>query len=127
VAAGSAEEDEILAANDAFYAAFNQKDVAAMERAWSSQEVITCIHPGWNLLRGREEVLESWRAILSNPDQARIVVGGAGVRVMGGVGLVLCRELVGGMPLTATNLFVQEGGAWKLLHHHSGPVSPAAA
>jgi ketosteroid isomerase-like protein len=127
VEAGQGDAEQVLAANEAFYAAFNQKDVAAMERAWSHQEHITCIHPGWNLLRGRDEVLESWRAILANPDQARIVVGGAGVTIMGGAGLVLCRELVGGMPLAATNLFVQEGGTWKLLHHHSGPVSPAAA
>ena len=127
MATGRADEDEVLAANAAFYAAFNQKDAGAMERAWSRQEAITCIHPGWNLLRGRAEVLESWRAILTNPDQARIIVGGAAVTLIGRAALLVCRELVGGMPLAATNLFVQEDGEWKLLHHQSGAVSPAAA
>ena len=117
---------DVLAANEAFYAAFNQKDAEQMERVWSSKEDITCIHPGWNLLRGREEVLESWRGILANPSQARIVVGGASVTLLGGLALVLCRELVGGSPLAATNIFMREGDGWKLLHHHSGPVAQAA-
>jgi len=97
-----------------------------MEQVWSTREDITCIHPGWNLLRGRDEVLESWRGILENPNQARIVIGGAAVTLLGEQALVLCRELVGGSPLAATNLFVREAGNWKLLHHHSGPVAQAA-
>jgi len=36
---------------------------------------------------------------------------------------VICRELVGGSPLAATNVFVREDGAWRLLHHQSGPVA----
>jgi ketosteroid isomerase-like protein len=120
------EAGQVLAANDAFYGAFNQKDFEAMEQVWSSREDITCIHPGWNLLRGRDEVLESWRGILENPNQARIVIGGASVTLLGEQALVLCRELVGGSPLAATNFFVHEEGDWKLLHHHSGPVAQAA-
>jgi hypothetical protein len=83
---------------------------------------VTCIHPGWGALHGRTAVLESWHAILANPEQPRIVAGGAEVRLLGDLALVLCRELVGGNPLAATNLFVREAGGWKLLHHHSGPV-----
>ena len=124
--ASEAELEEILAANEAFYGAFNQKDADAMERAWSRSEAITCIHPGWNLLSGRVEVLESWRGILSNPNQPRIVVGGATVTPLGQFALVLCRELVGGSPLAASNVFCREDGGWKVLHHQSGPVSPSA-
>jgi ketosteroid isomerase-like protein len=112
-----------LAANDAFYRAFNQKDMAAMERVWVSTPDITCIHPGWNLLRGRDAVMESWRNILANPEQPRLVSGGASVILAGDLALVLCRELVGGAPLAATNVFIREDGDWRLLHHHSGPVS----
>ncbi len=112
-----------MAANEAFYAAFNQKDGDAMERAWSSGAEIGCIHPGWNLLLGREAVMESWRGILANPGQPRVVIGGATVTFLGETALVRCRELVGGAALVATNLFLREDGAWKLVHHHSGPVS----
>lgn len=117
------EAGAVLAANDAFYRAFNQKDVDAMDAVWASSAGVTCIHPGWNVLQGREAIIDSWRNILSNPSQPRIVTGGATVAFAGGVAVVICRELVGGAPLAATNVFVQERGVWKLLHHHSGAVS----
>ena len=120
----SAQSEEVLAANEAFYQAFNQRDLDLMATVWASSDQVSCIHPGWNVLQGRENVLESWRAILTNPGQPRIVAGGASVAFVGPVALVLGRELVGGSPLVSTNLFVREGDAWKLLHHQSGPVDP---
>lgn len=119
--------DAVLAANDAFYRAFNQKDIEAMEMLWSASDEISCIHPGWNLLKGREPVLDSWRNILSNPGQPKILTGGATGALLGNVALVVCRELVGGSALVATNVFVLEGGEWRLFHHHSGPVAGGAA
>ncbi|HEX5369539.1 MAG TPA: nuclear transport factor 2 family protein [Dehalococcoidia bacterium] len=119
-------QDAVLAANEAFYRAFNQKDVALMEDVWSEAAGVSCVHPGWNVLEGREAVLGSWRDILGNPNQARIVTGGATVHIYGALALVICRELVGGSPLVASNVFALEGEAWKLLHHHSGPVFTSA-
>ncbi len=115
--------EALLAANDAFYRAFNQRDLEAMEMVWSQSVPVSCIHPGWNLLSGRAEVLESWEAIMSNPEQVRIVSGGATAEVVGSVAFVVCREFVGGSPLIATNLFVREGIDWRLVHHHSSPVA----
>ena len=117
------EQERVLEANEAFYASFNRKDIAAMEAIWSSRPDVSCLHPGWNVLRGRGPVVESWRSILGNAQQPRIVVGGAEVSLLDGVAIVICRELVGGSPLAATNVFVREDGAWKLVHHQSGPVS----
>jgi ketosteroid isomerase-like protein len=116
-------EDDVLAANDAFYAAFNQKDPAAMDAIWARSVEVGCIHPGWNVLRGREAVMASWEGILTNPSQPKIMTGGANVLFLGDLALVLCRELVAGTPLAASNLFVQEDGGWKLAHHHSSLVS----
>jgi len=113
---------EALAANEAFYRAFNLKDARLMADAWADSEAITCIHPGWNVLQGRRPVLQSWESILANPEQPRIVVGGASVSFFGEVAVVICRELVAGSPLVATNIFVADGGSWRLLHHQSGPV-----
>jgi hypothetical protein len=115
-------EDDVLIANDRFYQAFNSKDVSLMEGVWAQAHAVTCVHPGWNVLEGRDDVLDSWRSILGNPNQPRIVAGGAGVTVFGDLAIVLCRELVAGSPLVATNVFIQEEGAWRLLHHQSGPV-----
>src|SRR5690242_4823977 len=100
----------VLEANEAFYRAFNQKDAEAMAAVWSTAADITCLHPGWNILHG-EEVMVSWRGILTNPDQPRIVTGGASATLRGDVAIVLCRELVAGGGLAATNVFVREEGA----------------
>src|SRR5687768_7948192 len=59
----------ILEANEAFYRAFNEKDADAMDRIWAESGEVACIHPGWNVLEGREAVMDSWRGILSNPAQ----------------------------------------------------------
>jgi len=112
-----AAEDAVFAANDAFYAAFNSMDIGAMERVWAASDDVTCIHPGWNVLRGRESVIESWRGILTNPAQPKILTGGASVTFAGTVAIVTCRELVAGSPLAAANVFALEDGQWRLLHH----------
>ncbi|MDZ7727766.1 MAG: nuclear transport factor 2 family protein [Dehalococcoidia bacterium] len=119
-------EQEVLAANDAFYRAFNERDLEAMDALWAQTVSVSCIHPGWNRITGRETVIESWRGILSNPEQPRVVTGGAAATVLGDTAIVTCRELVGSSPLTATNIFVHELGQWRLIHHHSGPVAYAA-
>src|SRR5438067_11520305 len=119
---GADRRGEVIGANGAFYAAFNAKDPEAMDAVWAREATVTCIHPGWNVLTGRERVMESWRGILGNPNQPRIVAGGAEVELFGDCAVVTCRELVAGNPLAATNIFVREDGQWRLAHHHSGPV-----
>ena len=114
--------EDVLAANEAFYRAFNQKDTAAMSALWSETADVVCIHPGWNVLTGRDPVLDSWMRILSNADQPKIMTGGASATIVGDVGIVVCRELVGGTPLAATNIFTLESGRWRMIHHHSGQV-----
>jgi ketosteroid isomerase-like protein len=115
-------EDEVLAANGAFYRAFRDKSYADMLEVWATSDNLSCVHPGWNLIAGRDAVLESWQRILGNPEQVRVVSGGATASVYGDVAVVACREFVAGTPLVATNVFVREGGRWRMLHHHSGPV-----
>ena len=118
-------ETEALEANERFYSLFASRDVDGMERLWAEGVAVSCIHPGWMPLLGREAVLASWRSILNNPTQPRVVAGGATVTIVGDVAVVLCRELVSGSPLVATNVFVREGGAWRLMHHQGGPVAVA--
>jgi hypothetical protein len=115
-------DEAVLEANTAFYRAFNTKDYDAMDGLWATTVSCTCIHPGWFLVSGREAVMESWRGILGNPAQPRIVVGGAGAVVLGDMATVICREFVAGTPLLATNSFVREDGVWRIFHHQSGQV-----
>lgn len=117
-----ADAADVLAANDAFYRAFAAMDYAAMDALWARSVAVACVHPLGELLRGRAEVMAAWRAILGNPDQPRVVSGGAAATVVGDLAFVVCREFVAGTPINATNVFAREDGAWRMAHHHSSPM-----
>ena len=116
--------DELLSVNEAFYHAFRRRDVAAMERLWAERAPVTCIHPGWRALTGRAEVVESWRAILSNPEAPDIRCRDARAYPNGDLAYVVCYEVIGRSALVATNVFAREDGTWKLVHHQAGPCEP---
>lgn len=116
-------ETEVLAANAAFYDAFNRRDVDALEAMWSARRDLACVHPGWEALSGRREVLSSWRAILSSPEAPEVECEQAVAHVVGEVAYVVCSEVLPGAELCATNVFVREDGMWKLIHHHAGPIA----
>lgn len=118
---------EVLEANEGFYRAFAGRDVAAMEAAWAREAPVACIHPGWDALDGREEVLGSFRAILESGSAPRVRCTLAQAHLLGEVAFVTCHELVQGATLVATNVFVREGGAWRLCHHQASQLAPGQA
>jgi ketosteroid isomerase-like protein len=118
----TAEETAVLAANAEFYRAFASRDVAAMDAVWARETPVACIHPGWQVLNGREAVMASWRGILAGAPPA-IRCDHEIARVTGTAAFVVCTEILDGGELVATNLFVREDGAWKMTHHHAGPVA----
>ncbi|MCC6748405.1 MAG: nuclear transport factor 2 family protein [Deltaproteobacteria bacterium] len=113
----------ILAANEAFYEAFAQRDLEAMDLVWAEQAPVACIHPGWDVLLGREQVMAAWDAILSSPSAPKIVCSHESIHVCGDAAYVVCRETAGEGTLIATNLFVLENGRWRLAHHQAGPLA----
>ena len=110
----------VLIANDAFYHAFAAKNIDIMESLWAREAQVTCIHPGWGLLSGREDVIESWRDILDNPNDTNIRCRHATARLFGNLAYVVCHEVLDQGFLIATNVFVREDGAWKMVHHQAG-------
>ncbi|MBM3554024.1 MAG: nuclear transport factor 2 family protein [Alphaproteobacteria bacterium] len=119
----SRDADDVLAANAAFYAAFRERDANAMDRVWAERVPITCSHPGWPTpLLGRDQVLASWRAILGHGGNPGVRSAAEDVRLFGLLAVVLCEEHLETGVLLATNIFVKEGGAWRLIHHQSCPT-----
>ena len=110
----------VLFANDSFYLTFQTGDAHAMDEIWSSGDAVSCLHPGWPPLLGRATVMQSWRAILANPQQQAVAAHAAVVELHGDTAIVICYETVGQFTLVATNIFVRETGGWKLVHHQSG-------
>ncbi|MDA0701700.1 MAG: nuclear transport factor 2 family protein [Proteobacteria bacterium] len=117
------EEHAVLFANEAFYQAFTEGDVAGMDEIWARDAEIFCIHPGWAPLSGRDEVMQSWRAILENPNAPSVEFSDARVSVEGILAFVVGYESVGEGHLAATNIFTRENGLWKMVHHNTGPTS----
>jgi len=124
----SPDEISVLEANSAFYRAFAERDLAAMEELWAREVPVACVHPGWDALRGREAVMESWSGILEG-EPPPISCTAASAHVLGAAAFVVCAERIpGGPPLVATNVFVRERRRWRLCHHQAGMVAePAAA
>ncbi|MBX2803349.1 MAG: nuclear transport factor 2 family protein [Myxococcales bacterium] len=115
--------DEVLLANLAFYAAFAERDMEAMQQLWAAHAEVACIHPGWPLLEGRQAVLASWERILANPESPTVRCVDASARLVGEMmAWVTCREAVPGGQMIATNLFVREEGHWRIVHHQAGPT-----
>lgn len=135
--------EQVLAANQAFYDAHEQRDMAAMSDLWEHSDRVVCVHPGWPILRTWPVVEASWQRILGGPGRNQFIVTNASVTVLGnGQGgdrsgelgderdalvawVTLDENLVEGQvagTIAATNVFISTDGAWKLVHHHGSPV-----
>jgi ketosteroid isomerase-like protein len=117
------DETELLAANAAYYRAFSTGDFAAMSRIWADDGV-SCVHPGWMPLVGRDPVIESFRSILTSPNRVRIAHRDDTAIVAGDEGRVLCIEIVEGTALlAATNGWRRVGDTWRMTHHQASPIA----
>lgn len=120
---GVRDEELVLATNRAFYAAFTARDLATMTALWAERAPVSCIHPGWQPLHGREAVLASWQGILDNPNAPAIRCARAIAHVFADTAVVICTELLPDAELVATNVFLREDGVWRLVHHQAGGVA----
>jgi hypothetical protein len=118
------DRETVLFANEAFYAAFLTRDADGMAALWSAERPVCCIHPGWPPVRGRDEVIGSWRGILGSPNAPKIRCFAAEADVHGDCAIVTCIERIGEQGvLAATNVFVRSGSRWLMVHHHAGPAN----
>jgi len=101
------EREAVLAANRAFYRAFNDRDVAAMDALWAPTGPVVCLHPGHPPLFERPEIMESWRAILGHPNSPKVRCSDEWATGRPGLAMVVCRD------------------GWKMIGHHSAQVPDA--
>lgn len=120
---------DVRAVNEAFYQAFRERDYEAMETIWAQHAPVVCMHPGMGPVIGRAAVLSSWRGILNHPGAPTLSCSSVEVHVLGTSAIVTCLEGATGRRarLVATNVFTQEDGRWRLVHHQAGPLSPTAS
>jgi ketosteroid isomerase-like protein len=121
----------VLAANQAFYRAFERKDMAAMQAVWSKGTGSLCIHPGRLALRGWEAIGSSWEKIFTNTSYLEIEVEVISSEINGAIAYVVVLEklfqVVGNQRVQAqsmaTNIFECMAQGWYLVHHHGSPVA----
>ena len=89
------DEQAVLEASQAFYAAIQALDTERMERLWLQDERSRCVHPGWDVLEGWEEIRQSWANIFRNTKRMQVRVSQLSVQVVGepGLGLLWSRTL----------------------------------
>ncbi|MBA3264971.1 MAG: nuclear transport factor 2 family protein [Nocardioidaceae bacterium] len=132
------EVDEVLAANAQFYAVFERADFDAMQDVWADDDGVVCVHPAAAPIRGRQQVLRSWLALMANAPYIQFFLTDVEASVVGEVASVTCTENVlsagadtppgvfAGGSAAATNVFRRTPAGWRMWIHHASPVISAA-
>lgn len=124
------EHTEVLAANAAFYRAFEKKDISAMSNVWSQGTGSLCIHPGRNVLRGWKTISESWEQIFRNTSYIEIETEIIATEVRNNIAYIVLVETLLQVSRNrrvqaesmATNIFERMGSSWYLVSHHGSPL-----
>jgi ketosteroid isomerase-like protein len=113
--------DDLLEANAAFYAAFEEQDLDKMSEAWLHEDHVVCTHPGWASLRGWPAVAASWFALFQGDNSMQFILTNVEATVRGDIGWVTLDEnLIAGaqaQSVAAMNLFERVEGRWRLVVH----------
>jgi ketosteroid isomerase-like protein len=138
-----ADRARLIELNEDFYAAFENADLDAMDALWVSDglaDSVTCVHPGWPSLRGRDEVMRSWAMIMANTTYIQFVLTDVEVEVGTDFAVLTCVENIltaaedddgdgaaesaefAGAKGVATNLFRRTPAGWRLWVRHGSPV-----
>jgi ketosteroid isomerase-like protein len=133
----------VLRANQSLYDAFETGDIDLMNALWldgPEAATVTCVHPGWAPLHGRDAVLRSWSMIMANTAYIQFVLTDVTARVTADVAVVTCGEnMLTGLPLdpedlddgvpglaggraVATNVLRRTAQGWRMWLHHASPV-----
>ncbi|MBE9117284.1 nuclear transport factor 2 family protein [Lusitaniella coriacea LEGE 07157] len=121
---------QILAANEAFYRAFEQKDLKAMSLLWSQGTGSICIHPGRKALCGWQQIRTTWEKIFRSTESIEIDTEIINVEIGQQIAYILLLESVLQVSRgrkfkaqsMATNIFAKMAQKWYLVHHHGSPI-----
>lgn len=130
-AAARSGEQQVRAANAVFYTALNAfftGEMSGIENIWSHADDVTYMGPAGGMQVGWTAVHANWKM------QAAMKLGGTvepkDLHVMVGTDIAVTQQVehgtntnMEGKPMTvsirATNTFRLEGGAWKMIGHHT--------
>jgi ketosteroid isomerase-like protein len=128
-------EEGVRRASAQFYEALNRMldgDSRSMAEIWSHSATVTAMHPIGGRQVGWDQVRESFAQVAELASGGEVKLRDQLIRVAGDVGYELGIEqgqfeLAGeqvSVEHRVTNIYRQEGGTWKIVHHHTD-LSPA--
>ena len=117
------------AAESAFYAAFEARNLDAMMAVWANDDSIACIHPMAAPLNGRAAVAAGWHSMFEAAGQFRMQVDVAHeirnasqvIRIVREY-LAVGEETESRPPILATNVYRKDGDGWHMMLHHASPL-----
>ncbi len=124
------DRDAVVAANQAFYEAFESLDINRMEAVWLQDQRIVCIHPGWRKLLGWGPIMTSWERIFDGAFEMKFELGEMDVVISGDLAVVILEENltqrgydgISRSQVLTTNVFERVGEKWLMILHHGSPI-----
>lgn len=123
-------ETEVRKASEQFYAALGQMlngNAAPLADIWSHSPAVTTMHPIGGQEVGWDKVRESWEQVARVSSKGEVRLADQRIQAAGDIayetGIERGRFSVAGEPVTiehrVTNVYRRDGGAWKIVHHHT--------
>jgi len=121
---------QIIELNNRFYQALEEGDISTMEEIWLTDGNAKCIHPGWPLLTGWDDIKNSWERIFESGELSEVEISDTFVEINQSAALINCieklRHYIGGqMVMTmaqTTNVFEMIDSRWYMVLHHASPI-----
>jgi ketosteroid isomerase-like protein len=120
-------------AANAFYEAFEARDIEAMMAVWAEDEEIICVHPGGPRLVGYAAVRASWTELFAGETRLRLHLSGPLLLQTIAMAvqsvteqLTFGEESESRGSVEATNIFLQTPVGWRMLAHHASPSNEGA-
>ena len=122
----------LIEANKHFYEAFETLKPIEMQKVWARASYVKCMHPGWRILTGYDQVMESWQMIFQGASQMKFHLKDVDAKIIGRIGIVTLfeeltsinysSEVVYRTTVAATNIFEFFDDGWLMVHHQAGPT-----
>ncbi len=120
-----------MAAEAAFYAAFQSADTEAMMLVWAHDESddLVCIHPHGPRLVGFKQIRESWQQILTRSPPIRLEISRRRVVANETLAVHYVAEHIHvgnddnpSFTILATNVYRRTAAGWRMILHHASPT-----
>ncbi|MEM7406702.1 MAG: nuclear transport factor 2 family protein [Pseudomonadota bacterium] len=117
-------------AEQAFYNAFEQRDLSAMRALWDATDDIVCVHPMASPLQGVTAVMQSWQQLFAGDEMLRFKPHIISRFVNDSLATHHLYEQIFFGPrgrdssvVIATNAYRLTDTGWRMIMHHGSPGS----